>query len=237
MIAKPERSSDTMNLPYETVQDAVAKLRVRHFPGLHPLPYNRFETERSQHWWLSPTSERAAFRYGKAIFTTNEAWGGAGDVFCGFNVEKGVLHKGDWYESNIMTEDWFWHRFLDLANAPVFSAAEEAADAIGTKLQLCVDCGTLVSSKWDMLMFDIDGTQLLQRAYQPIENTLDGMKGVTNFAEFADALRALDGTPTAWHWIDVLVGTWFTRDASGPDDTDKCAALLKPFQSWIRAAA
>ncbi len=33
------------------------------------LAYNRFDVDHSQHWWLSPTPDKAAFRYAKAMFT------------------------------------------------------------------------------------------------------------------------------------------------------------------------
>ena len=59
--------------------------------------------------------------------------------------------------------------------------------------------------------------------------------GCDTLDEFVDDLRALDSPATACQWIDVLVGRTFDLDPDGADDTDACAAMLKPFEKWMRA--
>ena len=51
-----------MNLPYDTLQDLAKELKLRHFPGICSLPYNRFDCDKSQYGWLSPTITRALRR-------------------------------------------------------------------------------------------------------------------------------------------------------------------------------
>ena len=226
-----------LNLPHETVQDAVASLRKTYFPRFHVLPYNRFDVEHSPHWWLSPTKEKAAFRHGKAMFTTNEDWVVPGHVFVGFNVEKGVLQAGGGRANEVMDETWFWHRFVTLANTPLVTAIEQAREAIGSNLQIYVDCGVLGGgSRFEWLLFDVESHHLRPKRYERRDGILSRLAASTDFGGFSDALRALDGSPTAWHWLDVLVGASFTLAASGPDNTGKCAALLHPFRPWMRVA-
>ncbi len=224
-------------LPYETVQDAIASLRKIYFPRFHVLPYNRFDVEHSPHWWLSPTQERAAFRHGKAMFTTSEEWVDPGHVFVGLNVEKGVLQAGDWRANEVMDKSWFWHRFVTLANKPLVTAIEQACEAIDSNLQIYVDCGVLGGgSRFEWLLFDVESHCLRPKWYERRDGLLSRLAASTDFGGFSDALRALDGSPTAWHWIDVLVGTSFTLNASGPDNTGKCADMLHPFRPWMRVA-
>ena len=226
-----------LNLPYGTVQDAIASLRETYFPRFHVLPYNRFDVEHSPHWWLSPTREKAAFRHGKVMFTTSADWVDSGCVFVGFNVEKGVLQAGGGRPSEVMGENWFWHRFVTLANAPLATAIEQSREAIGGNLQIYVDCGVLGSgSRFEQLIFDVESLRLRPKLYERRDGILSHLATSTDFDDFADALRALDGAATAWHWIDVLVGTSFTLSAGGPDNTGKCAAMLHPFRPWMRAA-
>ena len=156
-----------MNLRYATIQELAADMRVRYFPDFHSLPYNRFNVKTSPHYWLSPTSEKAAFPYAKAVFTTNHDWVEAGHVFCGFNIEKGVLHEADWPRTNLMDASWFWHRFLDLANVPLSSVAEEAAEAVDGKLQIFMTAGIMSPGHdWANVRFEIEDSQLNLMAHQ-----------------------------------------------------------------------
>jgi len=226
-----------MNLPYTTVQDLVVDMKAKYFDGFYVLPYNRFDVDHSQHWWLSPTSDKAAFRYAKAMFTTEESWVDPGSVFCGFNVEKGVLHEGGWNKNAVMDETWFWHRFLDLAGHPLAGIIEEASTAAGANLQLFVSAGTLTpNAEWPRVLFDIAGTTLSRQHYRPCDGKLADVAACTDLSGFAAAIRSLDGTPTAWEWADVLIGMPFTLDPNGPDNLDRCAAMLKPFERWMRAS-
>ena len=224
-----------MNLPFESVQDAVAELRRSYFPTFHVLPYNRWDVEHSQHWWLSPTSDKAAFRYAKVIFTTSE-WVPAGEVFCGFNVEKGQREAGVGNPNWVMTEDWFWHRFLELANVPLLSAVEEARDALGEQPQLFVACGIPApGARWDHVRFKIVGDRLQLQDFQLGDGKLNEVASSENIANFSTAIRALDSTDTAWHWTDLLVGHSFTVDVDGGDDLEKCSAMLRPFERWMNS--
>jgi hypothetical protein len=225
-----------LNLPHATVQDAIAKLREIYFPGFHVLPYNRFDVNHSPHWWLSPSREKAAFRHGKVMFTTSDDWVEPGHVFVGFNVEKGILQAAGGRPNEVMDGTWFWHRFLTLANVPLAAAIEQAHEAMGGTVQIYVNGGVLGGgSRFESLLFDVELHRLRPKRYERRDGILAGLAASTDFGQFSDALRALDGAGTAWHWMDILVGSSFTLNANGPDNTGKCAAMLHPFRQWMRA--
>ncbi|MGO8750019.1 MAG: hypothetical protein ACLQNE_29075 [Thermoguttaceae bacterium] len=228
-----------MNLAYRTIQDAVSAVRTRYFPGYHMLPYNRFHADHSQHWWLSPGGEKVAYRYGKAMFTTSARWTDPGSIFCGFCVEKGVLCSTGGNSHGVIMRDWFWHRFVDLANEPFASRIEEARDGLGCNLSICVDSGIAASgAQWGHVILDVDGKDLVCRPSSDSKDdaVLATLASCTNFLEFAAAIKSLNTKERGWHWVDVLVGHAFSLDPDGPNEMERLAAMLKPFQPWMRAS-
>jgi len=224
-----------MNFPFDNARELVVTLRKRHFPGYYGLPYNRFEIDNSKHWWLSPTSEKAAFKYGKALFTTDDSWVRGGEVFCGFNVEKGVEAEGSWNSNNLMNDSWFWHRFLEVAHTQFVPVVEAAREAVKENLKMYIASGIPVQGeKWDRVVFEINDASLTVEEYEQGNQSLSGISNCSNITELADALQELSGPKSAWHWIDIIVGRSFTLDVNGDDNTDDCAAMLKCFENWMR---
>lgn len=72
--------------------------------------------------------------------------------------------------------------------------------------------------------------------YTPQDDLLDGVAGANTFASFAAQMRLIDGKPSLWQWIGVIVGTTFTLDRKGQNDLILCEAMLEPFRDWMRAA-
>ncbi|MCC9608271.1 hypothetical protein LOC68_11080 [Blastopirellula sp. JC732] len=223
-----------MNLPQASAQSVARELKKRHFPGQHVLPYNRFSVENSTHWWLSPTGDKGAFRYGKYILTTDGGWLKEGTLFCGWNIEKGMLHSGSWPASNVMNKSWHWHKFLLVANEPLVQMMDEARAATDGDLQLVV-CAGMPGAETATVVMSVNGSRLKPAAYQASDGILVDLARSADMATFVDALRKLDGAPTAWHWIDIRIGQAFTLDRNGPDQLDDCARMLKPFQRWVHS--
>ena len=192
----------------------------------------------SQQSRLSPTKEKVAFPYGKVIATTDDAWVEPGEVFCGFSVEKGLGPEAEaavTKKTEIMDDKWFWHRFLELANVPFASAAEASGTAIDGPVYVFVAMGPLAKgAKWDRLLFRAEPSGLTQVWYHRHNDRLSALSTSTTFESLAMALRGLDSC--VWEWVDVLAGAFFTQHHDGPNDLDKCAALLMPFRSWMRPA-
>jgi hypothetical protein len=223
------------NLPYSTLQDIGAELKRQHFPNLYSLPYNRFKLSESQHWWLSPTGNKRAFPYGKTILTCDNTWVPTDEIFCGFNVEKGLTHKLAQPESCIMVKHWFWHRFVELASNPLAERVQAAADATGQSIQVVVCAGELVpAAHWARVQLDVAGSALSLADHVEGNGSLDGIAKATDFREFANQLSDINNKSTNFQWIDVLVGCYFTQDIDGDDNLDVCEALIRPFESWMK---
>ena len=223
-----------MNLPYTNARDVVHALKVRHFPGFHSLPYNRYEPDKSPHWWLSPTGDNPAFRVGKAMLTTSEGWVEDGKLFCGFNIEKGLETDMASTRSEIMQKDWFWHRFIDIADTPLATAIEEAESAIGENLELVVSGIINQGESWACVTFDHEDGKLNQSKYIKGNGDIARLAECRSLSELAGEFRKLVGNAAAaWMWLDVVIGKTFTLDPNGTDDLDRCAAMLKPFGRWM----
>lgn len=226
-----------MNLPYKSAREIVRALKERHFPGFHALPYNRHEPDKSRFWWLSPTGDNPAFRIAKATVTIDDNLIGEDLGFCGFNVEKGLETDLASKPSEVLKDDWFWHRFLELANLPLTAAVEEAEAACGEQLEIRVAGILNQGESVAHVTLRHDAGRLTREGYIEDKKQLATVAAAENFASFTDALRGLTGTKeSTWLWIDLTIGTTFTRESAGPDDLDRAAAMLKPFERWMRSA-
>ena len=125
-----------MNLAATNLKSFVSRFNADFFPQMKVLPYNRFDTAKSQYWWMLPVGDMVGFRWGKAAFREDDE---SGEVFCGFHVEKGVIDHEK--TANIMQPDWFWHHFLDLVDTDIADAVARAAMALGQNLELEIGCG------------------------------------------------------------------------------------------------
>jgi hypothetical protein len=74
---------------------------------LYAKPYNRFMPDDSV-WWLIPSNEYPAYKYGKLFFETRD-----NSIFCGYYLEKGVNTKdGSYSDSSQIANDWIWNEFM-----------------------------------------------------------------------------------------------------------------------------
>lgn len=75
--------------------------------NLTARPFNRFEPENTI-WWLIPSTEWPAYKYGKLFFEATDK-----NIFCGYNLEKGVSIGSDIYNTSLlMDRDWIWNKFI-----------------------------------------------------------------------------------------------------------------------------
>jgi len=222
-----------MNLPYDNVKDLVVKLKANNFQQFYVLPYNRFDVKKSIHWWLSPTPEKAAFRHAKVVFTTDASWFDSGDVFCGFNVEKGVKRDAASKASEVMDGTWFWHQFLDLAEKELALKVSQAAQSIDTNMQIFITAGPAgVGHEWDHLLFEVENGTLTQLEHNSPNRVLSEIAKSKDFAEFTRSLRKLT-KDAEWFWVDLLIGSQFTLILDGPNHTQNFVDMMKPFNAWM----
>ncbi len=226
------------NLQCSSSRDVALAIKDSCMRNYHPLPYNRFEMERSEHWWLSPTPEKVAFPYGKAVFTTDEKWVPAGQIFCGFNVEKGLTQAGSGNPNCVMEEHWLWNKFIKESVKSLNERMAQAHGKHGLEMCIMVACGLMVPNvDWAKVEFKMDGTNLrLDSHHHGEDGILDSLATVSDFSGFAEQLASIDGEPTQWQWIDLMVGSYFSLNGNGANDLETCAAMLTTFLPWMTDA-
>jgi hypothetical protein len=86
--------------------------------NLTARPFDFYHPDTSV-WWLIPSTEWPAFKFGKVFFDSRLPNGSfdPASVFCGFYIEKGlgasVLTVGGYHPSWIMQDDWLWREFIN----------------------------------------------------------------------------------------------------------------------------
>src|SRR5208282_1908678 len=105
-----------MNSDFKTAQSLAGAVSDIASVKLTPRPYNRFAPDETI-WWLVPSGEWPAFKFGKLFFEprADRMPGGSPEsIYFGFYVEKGLSPVvGNIYpRSWIMDEEWFWDEFL-----------------------------------------------------------------------------------------------------------------------------
>jgi hypothetical protein len=148
----------------------------------------------------------------------------------GFNVEKGLAAGGDWRDTEVMTEDWYWHQYLkDMTN-------EAFQDAYRKSTHFYVMTGLPVEGQeWGHVLFELDGTDLHPISEQP------GDSGplISEFAKCSDvgAFQQLLTHPIVedfdWRWILLACGRFFTLDSEGPDESSTCIEMLQSFHRAV----
>ena len=86
------------------------------------------------------------------------------------------------------------------------------------------------------MLFDVElPNRLVRKKYKDGDETLDGVSTSTDLDGCVAALKALSHSDDGkWGRVDVMVGQAFTMDPDGPDDLDRCVAILDAFREWIR---
>lgn len=225
-----------MNLPFASVKDVIDELHECRFRHLNRLFYNWADAVNTNQAWLTATSEKRGVKYAKFKVFQDASYTGDDHFFCGINLEKGlVVPAGVAAANDIMDKTWFWHRFVDFSNGPFADRVEKACKESKHDLKLFVSVGTLGDSKDNAyVVFDVLGRDLKQEESGGSVSVLGGLPGAKSIAEFSDELKMLNSGGTLnFYWMDVVAGQLFTSDTSGPDDLDRCADMLAPFEDWL----
>lgn len=224
-----------LNIRTESLRDWIVELRDTYFPRMRFLPYNRFDIQNSQHYWLSPTTEKFAFSQPKIRCTQNDSWWETGDVFCGWNVEKGLTidpSLSQWPASNLMDAKWAWHQFLRFDVDRLKGCLDSAQRVVDDRLEFYVTAGMLVTGKeWSRLLFEVDGGDLIRKKFDRADGILDGLATSSDVGEFLAELCKLNSAQ--WYWVDVIIGQAVNHDLEGKDDSGRIAAMLEPLVNGI----
>lgn len=194
-----------------------------------PRPWNRFEPENTD-WWIVPTTEWPAYRYGKGMFKRVDYL--PGRLLICLYIEKGFAPVvAEAYSSlatrgQILDDQWTWHRFVaGLSNGSVLRAIEQFDPAIELILEVSAwypseyeafdpyslprydtktgeDCRSPEDA--GLVWFGIRGESLV-----PIGQRCMGeiLAPISKCRRLADLGTAMLRTPTlSWTWIDISIG-------------------------------
>jgi hypothetical protein len=212
-------------------------------------PYNRFEPVNSL-WWLIPSSEWPAYRYGKYFFwARNENR----DLYCGFYVEKGLdpniavaFPSG---KQLVMDNTWTWHRVLkDIGTGTFGAKLDETVKRSGRSALLIVSGGFVEDPAsydphappmdWNEVAFEYDGA-----TPRCASSKGDAFSHLTQSTDLTELVKAIQAIPhLAWTWVNFYVGWEFEFVSLDHDEeqmirawdaTELWEKCLAPWQLWI----
>jgi hypothetical protein len=222
---------------------------------LTPRPYNRFAPDETI-WWLVPSSDWPAFKFGKLFFEprADRMPGGSPEsIYVGFYVEKGLSPvTGNVYpRSWIMDEEWFWGEFLgQLGSGLPDSSPANRIITISAGLAQQPERHSespeedTPSQKKGFearrIFFKVHGNseiELIPKNPKPANGDIDeflegSVATADSIARLASILRDLPSS-FDWVWIDFQAGTLLRR-SDQITTADLWMLYLRPWQQWLR---
>lgn len=105
-------------------------------------PFNRFDKANTE-WWLIPSSEYPAYRFGKLCFHRYPR-NAKGVLYTGFYIEKGLAPElsslPEVQKKHIMEGNWFWHTFLEHASGDLINKTmQQVCDNTGVEIRILIE--------------------------------------------------------------------------------------------------
>jgi len=202
----------------QEVCKAIGAIAQQRFQKLSPRPWNRYEPDESS-WWLVPSGDLPAYRYGKFYFD----WAGSdrSALLCGLYMEKGIGEeaaqaylspKGRRY---IMDSGWSWFTLLRDLQHGIRNVVEALGQSLPFPIEFRIDGGYVSDPEsfdryasdlpWDVYTLHwLHSRGVFELAEAKREaKLLDQLGGVTNFAQLFEVLDSLSQNP--WLWLDVFI--------------------------------
>lgn len=243
----------TISCIYKSPREACVDIR-RFFesPGdgrrLYVLPYNRFEPDKSTFWWLSPSPDNPAYKYGKFAFAIYE--GNA--MRTGLYVEKGLgseycaIDKSKSARRMIMDDTWLWHDLLrDMEGQKISNALDLIHKRATVRPELHVEGGYASPGfaperpryGWDKLRFEwnIDSQKLILVDENREGGVLPQLEEYSTLSDLASKLLSLPDS--SYIWIDFLVGVRLNLSDTTPNawnGNELVRNVFDPLLTWVR---
>jgi hypothetical protein len=217
--------------------------------GLTARPWNLYAAS-DTFWWLVPSTEWPAYRYGKLAFSLardvpRKDLLGIDDtlletdaIFAGFNIEKGyggvatvVNPSLRRKPAQVLDPKWLWYE-LTGGQGPVQFERTLASAASNATIYLYSsyvhDREAEVHAPHDALMFrcTVDGLEPMLHKV-PI-GVLRGAATAIDFRTLAGGLRQIDD----YHWVDMYAGAHVPR--GDVDVVDLHTRVLSYFDLWLK---
>jgi hypothetical protein len=200
----------------------ISKVAERDIGKLVARPWNMYEPDTTV-WWLIPSTEWPAYKYGKVHFS----WGDASEksIFMSLYFEKGLsalvssvypCAKGSRY---IMEEDWSWYRLIrDLENGLLGQQVTQLASNLSSPIELVINGGYVQnpcdrsfdpyapkdSSDEYRFIVDAQSQQLILKGSDTKGGLLNTLARAKTFDDIPSILRFFDSN--GWLWINFHFG-------------------------------
>lgn len=203
------------------------------YDGFTPRPNNYHRAAQAQLWWVVPSSELPAFKYGKFMFSDSEEV-----LNCGVHVEKGfgqlAVHSGA-KQSELMRGDWLWHRFMtDLESGSVSRALIAIASELNEPVTVHLSahyCGG--GTEPDVVEFIYDGSILTLKHCSIRQDVLTDIRSANQLEKLPQALANLANQD--WFWVNVMCYVSFAKDPSCEyGELELCKHVLRYLEPWVR---
>jgi len=224
-------------------------------------PYNRFEPEKSI-WWLIPSTEWPAFKYGKIFFDEFKEVSEKSGIVCGFYIEKGIsqelngLYKG----SFIMEKDWLWNEFIDSIknkNEEIYSIISNLT-SLPYEIFLTIKTSYTPPEKANYLdspenfysqKDDFRASVVTFKIRGQFELILENKETNPSNCEVAEyfeseiipekqldnlALKICNIPRLSWLWVDLNIGVLIPQNENDITPAELWNNYLKPWKPWLR---
>ena len=200
-------------------------------------PWNHYEPVNTD-WWLIPSTDWPAYRYGK-FFIHVERY--TGRLYCGFYVEKGLDPSAaaalQTSKKLMLKPDWTWHRVVeDMESGALRAPTLEVIQRSGRPLLIAIEGGKTSSDdkQLDYIAFEDDGQGLCLRSFRPETTPLSQLSGCESQPSLARALKNLP--QYAWTWINLYLGLELAFSPLEPEAGQGLEAWEAP-ELWERCLA
>jgi hypothetical protein len=225
-------------------QQFTAELQKALDGALTARPYNRFEPAES-YWWLVPSSDWPAFKYGKYIINPIP---GTDKFEVGFDLEKG--HSSDILQvygdtkgnkAQVMDDTWAWRDLIPKKFALIKTKFTNV-EAIGLASKLKIIAEPYDSSRGDPESanqiksssitlafhndtFSVESTSTDDQPDTDITDLISNIKQDPSLESLLELVADFD--KQGWHWLSIVACI------ETAEITDKLVSFLHQFDGWV----
>ncbi|MBU0648551.1 hypothetical protein KJ969_00360 [Patescibacteria group bacterium] len=216
-------------------------------------PFNRFKPDNTM-WWLTPTTEWPAYKYGKLFFQSRPERMPAGKegIYTGFNIEKGLsLRVANFYHNSlIMKGDWLWDEFIgSLPEATISLSGDYILTIVASyippeKANFSESPESFLAQKESFDGSRVSFEMKPNLTIEAIDKKLNtSNKDISRYFEqkivTAGNLKSLfsqllDIPQADWVWVDLYFGIIIPENKQGITPTSLWKQYLEPWVVWLR---
>ena len=209
-----------------------------------PRPWNQFKPDDTL-WWVVPSTQWPAYKYGKYVFWREEE-----KILCGLVIEKGFGTTVQAAFPSVKTrgllteQDWMWNRIIrdmqsDTAKQ-ILGRMQESPICISINASLAQDPSDYdpfaEKKKDENIKFEFVDGELKLIFYDFSDGSLEMLQTAKSLSELAEAL--ITNPAADWIWYDFYITLSFKRAEENKLDAESIDAkqllhIFEPLEQWI----